>query len=158
MWLIYDQFLLQDHLILHLWTISSTVVTLDSNHQNVTLWFLHGHTVNTNLSVKLTCLMMRIISRNDNCLYSLDAEAKQTFCKEYTIQLLSQKRTAGETELKLNLFSYFQSSSLLVNVMLQNLKFSLILYQNTSLSFSLCYFKFLMQHVTTFFILFLLSF
>lgn len=79
------------------------------------------------------------------------------FCKEYTIQLLSQKRTAGETELKLNLFSYFQSSSLLVNVMLQNLKFSLILYQNTSLSFSLCYFKFLMQHVTTF-ILLLLSF
>lgn len=136
MWLIYDQFLLQDHLLLHLWTISSTVVTLDSSHQNVTLWFLHGHTVNTNLSVKLTCLMMRIISRNDNCLYSLDAEAKQTFsddesslCKEYTIQLLSQKRTAGETELKLNLFSYFQSSSLLVNVTLQNLKFSLILYQ-----------------------------
>lgn len=80
------------------------------------------------------------------------------FCKEYTIQLLSQKRTAGETELKLNLFSYFQSSSLLVNVMLQNLKFSLILYQNTSLSFSLCYFKFLMPHVTTFFILLLLSF
>lgn len=80
------------------------------------------------------------------------------FCKEYTIQLLSQKRTAGETELKLNLFSYFQSSSLLVNVMLQNLKFSLILYQNTSLSFSLFYLKFLMQHVTTFFILLLLSF
>lgn len=135
MWLIYDQFLLQDHLLLHLWTISSTVVTLDSSHQNVTLWFLHGHTVNTNPNVKLTCLMMRIISRNDNCLYSLD-EVKQTFsddesshCKEYTIQLLSQKRTAGETELKLNLFSYFQSSSLLVNVMLQNLKFSLILYQ-----------------------------